>query len=403
MRSLTGHDWLIMKRWQQNLYSLWLAQLIAALGLSMIIPFLPFYLRDLGVSGKEAVKIWSGFIYSAPFMISAFMQPVWGMLGDRKGRKPMVVRAMLALSLANFLMGFARNAPQLLILRFLQGSLSGFVAPSLALMSSSAPEEKTGQALGTLQSSLVTGMVGGPLLGGVLAHFVGYRPLFFGTAFFCLIGGIIVIKFVKEDFVRQEKKDRSTLKQNLGFVLQSSELRGLLGLLILVQLSTVIMAPFLSLFVEYLKVSPSHVGLMAGVVFGITGITNAVFAPFWGKKSDQVGSRKILSRSLMGITLFSFPQAFVTNIYQLLFLRGLLGVFFSGVIPTINTIVRRSTPENNQGGMFGIFQSGLLLGNMIGPLIGGILAASFGIRSIFIISTGIFGISLVWQRLIKTP
>ena len=71
-----------MKRWQQNLYSLWLAQLIAALGLSMIIPFLPFYLRDLGVSGKEAVKIWSGFIYSAPFMISAFMQPVWGMLGE---------------------------------------------------------------------------------------------------------------------------------------------------------------------------------------------------------------------------------------------------------------------------------------------------------------------------------
>ncbi|MBI4765163.1 MAG: MFS transporter [Deltaproteobacteria bacterium] len=391
-----------MKLWQKNLYSLWLAQLIAALGLSMIIPFLPFYLRDLGVSGREAVKIWSGFIYSAPFMISAFMQPVWGMLGDRKGRKPMVVRAMLALSLANFLMGFARSAPQLLILRFLQGSLSGFVAPSLALMASSAPEEKTGQALGTLQSSLVTGMVGGPLLGGVLAHFVGYRPLFFGTALFCLIGATIVIYFVKEDFVRQEKKDRSSLSQNLGFVLHSSELRGLLGLLVLVQLSTVIVAPFLSLFVEYLNVSPTRVGLMAGIVFGITGMTNAAFAPFWGKKSDKVGSRKILRRSLIGITLFSLPQAFVTNIYQLLILRGGLGVFFSGVIPTINTIVRRSTPPNNQGGIFGIFQSGLLLGNMAGPLIGGILAASFGIRSIFIISTCIYCIALLWQIFINS-
>jgi MFS transporter, DHA1 family, multidrug resistance protein len=394
-----------MKPWQQNLYSLWLAQLIAALGLSMIIPFLPFYLRDLGVSGKEAVKIWSGFIYSAPFMISAFMQPVWGLLGDRKGRKPMVVRAMLALSLANFLMGFARSAPQLLILRFLQGSLSGFVAPSLALMASCAPEEKTGQSLGTLQSSLVTGMVGGPLLGGVLSHFVGYRPLFFGTAFFCLMGASIVIYFVKEDFVRQEKKDRSSVRRNLGFVLHSSELRGLLCLLILVQLSTVMVAPFLSLFVEYLKVTPTHVGLMTGVVFGITGITNAVFAPFWGKKSDRVGTRKILRRSLMGITLLSLPQAFVTNIYQLLILRGGLGVFFSGVIPTINTIIRRSTPQNNQGGIFGIFQSGLLLGNMAGPLIGGLLAASMGIRSIFIISTGIFCIALIWQRFItiETP
>lgn len=389
-----------MKTWQQNLYSLWLAQLISALGLSMIIPFLPFYLRDLGVSGKEAVKIWSGFIYSAPFMISAFMQPVWGMLGDRKGRKPMVVRAMLALSLANFLMGFARSAPQLLLLRFLQGSLSGFVAPSLALMASSAPEEKTGQALGTLQSSLVTGMVGGPLLGGILAHFVGYRPLFFGTALFCLVGAAIVIYFVKEDFVRQEKKDQSTVRQNIGFVLHSPGLRGLLFLLILVQLSTVIMAPFLSLFVEYLKVSPTHVGLMTGVVFGITGITNAGFAPFWGKTSDRIGARKILRRSLAGITLISLPQAFVTNIYQLLILRGLLGVFFSGVIPTINTMVRRSTSPNNQGGIYGIFQSGLLLGNMAGPLIGGILAASLGIRSIFLISTGIFCLALIWLRFI---
>lgn len=317
----------------------------------------------------------------------------------------MVVRAMLALALANFLMGFARSAPQLLILRFLQGSLSGFVAPSLALMASCAPEEKTGQALGTLQSSLVTGMVAGPLLGGVLAHLVGYRPLFFGTAFFCFCGAIIVISFVKEEFVPREKKDRSSVSQNLRYVIHTPELRVLLLLLIMVQLSTVIVAPFLSLFVEYLKVSPAQIGLMTGVVFGITGITNAAFAPFWGKKSDRIGSRKILRRSLMGITLFSLPQAFVTNIYQLLILRGGLGVFFSGVIPTINTIVRRSTPQNNQGGIFGIFQSGLLLGNMAGPLIGGILAAFLGLRSIFLISTGIFCLALLWEKIIsrKTP
>ena len=128
-----------MEPWQRNLYSLWVAQFIAAIGLSMIIPFLPFYLRELGVVGKESVKIWSGLIFSAPFMVSAFLQPVWGILGDRRGRKPMVVRAMLGLALTNFLMGFARSAPQLLILRFFQGSLAGFVAPSLALMASCTP------------------------------------------------------------------------------------------------------------------------------------------------------------------------------------------------------------------------------------------------------------------------
>jgi DHA1 family multidrug resistance protein-like MFS transporter len=98
--------------------------------------------------------------------------------------------------------------------------------------------------------------------------------------------------------------------------------------------------------------------------------------------------------------LFSLPQAFVTNVYQLLILRAGLGVFFSGIIPTINTIVQRSTPEKDRGGIFGIFQGGLLIGNMSGPLIGGVLAASLGLRSIFLITTGIFCLALVWQRII---
>jgi MFS family permease len=391
-----------MELWQKNLYSLWFAQLIAAMGLSMIIPFLPFYLRELGVTGGEAVKIWSGLIFAAPFMVSAFLQPVWGILGDRRGRKPMVVRAMLGLALANFLMGFAQSAPQLLILRFFQGSLAGFVAPSLALMASCTPKEKTGQSLGTLQSALVTGMIVGPLLGGVLAHFMGYRPIFFWTAFFCLSGAIIVIRFVKEEFVRQEKEKKSGLRDHLRYVFHSAELRAMLLLLILVQCSIVIVAPFLSLYVEYLKVSPEFIGLMTGVVFGITGVANASTAPFWGKRADRIGYRKNLRHSLMGITLFSFPQAFVTNVYQLLILRAGLGIFVSGVIPTINTIVQRSTSERDRGGIYGIFQGGLLLGNVAGPLIGGVLAASLGLRSIFLITTGIFCLASVWQRKI-TP
>jgi len=387
-----------MEFWQKNLYSLWFAQLIAAMGLSLIIPFLPLYLRELGVVEKEAVKIWSGFIFSAPFMVSAFLQPLWGMLGDRRGRKPMVVRAMLGLALANFLLGFAQTPTQVLILRFLQGSLAGFVAPSLALMASCTPREKTGQALGTLQSALVTGMIIGPLLGGVLAHFMGYRPIFFWTAFFCFAGAMLVLRFVKEDFVRKEKEKRATLGENLRFVFQSPELRILIILMILVQLSIVIVAPFLSLYVEYLEFSPEYIGLMTGVVFGITGVANAVTAPFWGRRTDRVGYRKVLNNSLLGISLFSLPQAFVTNVYQLLILRAGLGVFVSGVIPTINTIVQRSTSEKDRGGIYGIFQSALLVGNMAGPLLGGSLAAFLGLRWIFLINAMLFVMATIWCR-----
>jgi len=257
-------------------------------------------------------------------------------------------------------------------------------------MASSAPKEKTGLALGTLQSSLVTGMVGGPLLGGILAHVLNYRPLFFGTAFFCFAGAVIVLLLVREDFVPGGEKDRSTLGQNIRTVIHNRLLRNLLFLLISVQVATVIIAPFLSLFVEHLKVPSSQVALMTGIVFGITGISNAAFAPFWGKKTDQMGSGKVLRRSLLGIMIFSLPQALVTNIRQLIILRCGLGVFFSGVIPTINTMVKRIVPPQNQGGIYGIFQGGLLIGNMSGPLVGGILAAYLGLRWIFLISSGIF-------------
>jgi MFS family permease len=387
-----------MEPWEKNLYSLWVAQFIAAVGLSLVMPFLPFYLKELGVTAREDVKIWSGLLFSAPFMVAAFLQPIWGILGDRYGRKPMVVRAMFGLGLANILMGFARTAPQLLALRFFQGSLSGFVAPSLALLASCTPERKTGQALGTLQSSLVSGMILGPLLGGLLAYFMGYRLIFFWTGFFCLGAGLIVIKFVKENFVRRGVEKGSRLIQNIRYVFGSRQLRVMLLLLIMVQFSLMFVAPFLSLYVEFLKFSPKYVGLMTGVVFGITGVTNAVTAPLWGKRADRIGYRKILRYSLTGMTLFFLPQALVANAYQLLILRAGLGVFVAGVLPTINTIVQRSTAEKDRGGIYGIFQSGLLVGNTAGPLIGGLLAASMGLRSIFLITTGVFFLASIWER-----
>jgi len=366
------------------------------IGLAMVIPFLPLYLREIGVTEDGAVKIWSGILFSSAFLVSAIMQPIWGILGDRHGRKPMIVRALLALALTNFFMGFARTAPQLLVLRLLQGGLAGFVAPSLALLASCTPEEMMGQALGTLQSALVTGMIVGPFWGGVLAHVMGYRPIFFGTALFCFIGMLIVCKFVKEDSQPREKAHHAHLRDNISFVFRSPTLRAMILLLILVQVAIQIVTPFLSLYVEYLQVPSEYVGLMAGVVFGITGITNALTAPLWGKRGDRIGHLKNLPLSLIGMTASYVPQALVTDAYQLLGLRALLGVFVSGVIPTVNTIVQRSTTENRRGGIYGIFQSSLLLGNVIGPLTGGMLAAYLGLRVILLITASIIALSYFW-------
>lgn len=387
-----------MQLWERNLYSLWIGRFVPIAGLTMVMPFLPLYIRELGVTGTEAVKLWSGLIYAAPFMIGIFMQPIWGTMGDRYGQKPMVVRGMFGMAAAFFLMGFTHSIFQLLILRFFQGVFSGFIAPSLALQASCTPENRIGQALGTLQTAQVSGLIVGPLLGGLLSHLMGYRPIFFWTGACCSAGALIVIAFVREESREKGERKGARLRQNLLDVYHSVNLRTMLVLLIMIQVSIQIVTPFLSLYVEYLNVPADRVGLMTGLVFGITGVTNVVTSPFWGKRADRVGYRKILRFSLLGMTLFYPPQAFVSNVHQLLILRAGLGIFVGGAIPSIQSIVQRSSAPENRGTIYGIFQSGMLMGNMAGPLIGGVLAAAFGLRSIFLITTGLFFLSMIWER-----
>lgn len=392
-----------MESWKRNLYSLWCAQFIAALGLNLVAPFLPFYLRDLGVAGDKAIKIWSGVAYAAPFVVSALMQPLWGIMGDRYGRKPMIVRAMIGLALANILMGFAQSAPQFVACRFLQGCLSGFIAPSLALMASSSPPEKTGYALGTMQAALVSSLILGPFLGGVFMHFAGVRPIFFTTGILCAIGAAVVYLYIHEDFKPVTGTGLIKLKINFHRIAHSSELRSMFLLLILVQFSVFFIAPFISLYVEYLKVPEAYVGLVTGTVFGVAGLMSTISAPFWGKRSDKIGHKKVLRIAALGMVIFLLPQAFVTNAYQLMFLRAGLGLFVSGMLPVINSIVRHATDEHERGGIYGMFQSGYLLGNLIGPLAGGLLAAFMGLRAIFLVAAACVCLAPLLIKSVKTP
>jgi DHA1 family multidrug resistance protein-like MFS transporter len=387
-----------MEPWRKNLYSIWCAQFIAAVGLNLVIPFLPLYLRELGVAGDKSLKIWSGVVYAAPFLVSACMQPLWGILGDRIGRKPMVVRGMLGLSLAHFLMGFSQSAFQFLIFRLFQGCVAGFIAPSMALVASSTPAGKMGFALGTLQTALISSLVLGPFLGGALVHFMGCRPVFFLTGFFCLCGAIVVIRFVREKFAVQEDEKKSDLRNNFRSVFHSADLRRLFFLLVLVQSCIFLVAPFLTLYVEFLGVPQEYVALMTGAVFGITGVTAAVTSPLWGRRADRVGYRRILRIALAGMIAFFLPQAFVTSAYQLMFCRAGLGIFVSGTVPIINSIVGLSTKESDRGGIFGIFQSGVLIGNMVGPLLGGGLAAFLGLRAVFLVTTGFLCLGPLLER-----
>ena len=329
------------------------------------------------------------------------MQPLWGILGDRVGRKPMIVRALLGISLAHILMAFAQTPYHLLICRLFQGCFAGFFAPSLALVSSSTPEENTGYALGTLQMALISSLILGPFLGGVLIHFMGARWIFLSTGVLCFCGSLIVLRFVEETFQPSIERRVSSLRNNLRSVFFTPELRNLFFVLLLIQFSLFFVAPFLTLYVEYLGVQQENVGLMSGAVFGVTGITSALTAQFWGRRADRVGYRKVLRTALIGVIAFLAPMAIVTNAWQLLVCRAGMGLAVSGTVPIINSLVRHLTKESERGGIYGIFQSGYLIGNMIGPLAGGWLSALMGMRVIFLATAGILCLGALMERSMK--
>lgn len=373
--------------WRRNLWVLWWTQLLAVAGMSLLLPVLPLIVRSLGVSDLAQVQRWSGTIYAAPFLFAALMSPVWGWLGDRSGRKWMVVRALLGLALAIFLMGFARTPQELLALRALQGLVSGFIPAAIALVSSTAPRAQLGWALGTFISSQAAGVVVGPLVGGLLADWVGFRNLFFVTAATETVAAVTVMLLVRE--VRPAAVERhGSLVANARHALRGPVRVALAGLF-LTQLAILLVQPFFALFVESLGVGPEKLASTTGVLFGVTGVATLVAAPGWGRLTDRIGRRRALWFAFATSALAFLLQAAVRGVPVLFGLRVLQGLATAGMLPALYAAVASDTPEEQRAGVVSFGSSATLLGGLVGPILGGALAAALGMRAVFVAS-GLF-------------
>jgi len=389
-----------MKTWRQNLYLIWISQFIAMMGMSLVVPFLPFFVRELGVTELREVEKWSGLAFSGPFLLSFFTTPLWGMLGDRYGRKLMAVRAIFGLSISQVLMGFSQNVVQLLIFRMIQGAVSGFIAAALAFVAANTPKDRTGYALGVLQTSTASGNVVGPFVGGALADLVGYRPIFFIVAGLCFISGILVATSVKEiNHSVSDGTGQVKIADNYRFVFSLPPLRLAMLVIFLTQFSVAAIQPIFALFVETMEISKEYLATITGAIFGVIGVFTVISSPWWGKRNDKRGFKKNLVVAISGASITYALQGFATNPYHLLILRAALGFFLGGILPTLYAIISQHSPLTRRGGIMGIASSSTVLGNMVGPISGGYIAAHISIASCFFITGGILlAAAIVVQR-----
>jgi len=386
------HSW---EPWRRNLYILWVIEFAAFTGLSLILPFIPLYVRELGVTDVADVTRWSGLLLSGPFMVSFIATPVWGTLGDRYGQKLMVVRALIGSSMCYVGMALAGDVHALFGWRLALGGISGFLAAGMALVSVTVPDGERGYALGLLQSVVPAAGLIGPLLGGVLADLIGYRAIFYVVGSVCISGGIIAAATLKESRTTENSLVAISVRDNLGVAWRHADLRRSLVAMVASQVFITSLQPIFVLYVEQLGVEARLLSTTTGVLFAATGITSLIAAPSWGRRGDRVGYRGVLTISLLGSATLLLLQGLVTGVVQLFVLRLVYGCFVAGVLPPLLGFISAASPADRRGGLMGLSSSAIMLGNLFGPLMGGFIGAHAGLRQVFFVSAA-FLLAVGW-------
>lgn len=388
--------------WRRNLIVCVFGSFTTLVSLSMLLPFLPLYVQQLGVSSTAAVVQWSGVAFGVTFLGTALTAPIWGQLADRYGRKPMLIRAAIGMAVVMSTIGLAHNVYELVALRFAAGLIGGYASASIVMIGTQAPPERAGWALGVLSTGVLAGNLVGPLIGGVLPNLIGIRGAFFAAGGMIVIAALLTITLVREDFTY---RPQSKSKQTGGAVRHAKRNYAVLGALLvtamMVLLSNMSIEPIITVYIGQLGVAHNRLATVAGVVMACSAFGSMIMAARLGALADRVGGWNVIIGCLAATGLVMIPQAFVTEWWQLAALRGLMGMTLAGLLPSIAKLVRQAVREQESGKMLGYLQSAQYAGQVTGPLIGGAVGVHFGMRYVFFVTGALLLVCAVFDQWVK--
>nr|WP_315598871.1 MFS transporter [uncultured Cupriavidus sp.] len=376
--------------WKRNLAVATFGSFTTLVSLSMLLPFLPLYVEQLGVTAQADIVQWSGAAFGVTFLATAITAPLWGRLADRFGRKPMLIRAAVGMAIVMSMIGLAHNVYELVALRFAAGLIGGYASAATVMIGTQAPPERAGWALGVLSSGALVGNLVGPLVGGLLPNLIGIRGTFFAGGAVIAVAALLTIVLVREDFTRPVKQTAS--HHAAEAVRERSSRLPLAALLItatMVLLSNMSIEPIITVYIGQLGVPHAKLATIAGVVMASSALGSVLTASRLGALADRIGAWKVIIGCLIATAIVMIPQAFVDNWWSLAILRGLMGMTLAGLLPAIGKLVRQAVKEHQSGKMLGYLQSAQFAGQVIGPLIGGQIGVHFGMRSVFFVTSAV--------------
>ena len=367
--------------WKENLRVAWFGSFLTGASISLVVPFMPIFIEQLGIEGDQ-VAFYAGLAISVSAVSAALVSPIWGILADKYGRKPMMIRAGLAMTITMGGLAFVPNIYWLLFLRLLNGVFTGFVPNATALIASQVPKDKSGAALGTLSTGVVAGTLTGPFVGGFIAEIFGIRNVFLLVGAFLFLAVILTIFFIKEDFQPVAKEKAIPTKEVFSSFKYPRLLVNLFLTSFVIQFSAQSIGPILALYVRDLG-QTANLLLVSGLIVSSMGFSSMMSAGVLGKLGDKVGNHRLLVAAQIYSVIIYLLCAHATSPLQLGLYRFLFGLGTGALIPGVNALLSKMTPKSGISRIFAFNQVFFYLGGVIGPMAGSAVAGYFGYHAVF--------------------
>lgn len=369
-----------MPYYRRNLYVLAVALLLASASWYLIVPFLPFFIEDMGVE-KSMLPYWIGIVFAAQSLASIVMQPFWGRVGDSVGRKPMILRAGFSLVAIYFLMSICNNPWQLAVLRFMNGALTGFIPGCYALIATNTPEELAPQSVASAQASVSVGYIAGPALGGVLASLVGYRHSMQIAGAAVLISTLLVIWLVQEPNKTSNKVGTSFLG-DFGIALRSPVQSSILFAVMLAWMFNAAVSPYLGPHVKHLY--PGVDQWLVGLIFSLPAFAFIITVKRWTSLGECWGFEKPMVIGFVGTAVGAIVMAFLDNLWTFGAFYFITGIWLAIFAPSISGVTITRVEESFRGRAFGIQQSAGMTGAVLAPLVAARLFKAYGLPGVLV-------------------
>ena len=371
-----------MEPWRRNLYVTWFTQILSLAGFGFMLPFMPFFIQEIGVTDPDAIRRWTGITASITAITMGAVAPLWGILADRFGRKLMILRSMGSGAIILFAMSFVRSIEGMVILRLIQGLLTGTITAAATLIAAGTPTEKLGFALGFLSSSTFIGISIGPLIGGIVGEFAGYRVAFrIGAAI--LVGAFVMVLVVIRDvrvharYTKKKRTRRVDPEVRMVFTL-------VFVMIFAIRFTRSLPVSFVPLRIQEILGTIEGASVITGVISSLVGLATAVAGLTIARLGDRIDKISLIARLLVVSALLSFPIFFTRGIigFALFYVLAALGV--GGVEPMIQSIVSEHTTPERRGSTFGLLTLTGSFGWFSAPLVASAISIGAGIRWIYL-------------------